>query len=99
MEPTTWERILQLIKYGFHEKFVAAFKGIILGLIGSLGLFWHGPLAGTILTYALKFTGTILLTAGTTFTSCFISYKFDRLKNKNNGEPKGPQENQKDKAA
>lgn len=99
MEPTTWERVLQFIKYCFHEKFVVVFKAGTIGLLGSLALFWHGPLVWPFLTYVAKFFGTILLTGGTTFTSCFISYKFDRLKNKNNGEPKGPQKNKKDKAA
>lgn len=93
MEPTTWERILQFIKYCFHEKFVVAFKGIVIGLIGSLGLFWHGAFVSSFLIYALKFIGTISLTAGTTFTSCFISYKFDRLKEKRS--PDNPDEKNK----
>lgn len=97
MEPTIWEKILQFIKYCFHEKFVVAFKGIILGLIGSLGLFWHGPFVASFLIYAIRFVGTILLTAGTTFTSCFISYKFDKLKNNTHVEPK--KHKKKDKAA
>lgn len=98
MEPTYFERFVSFVKYCFREKFTAAFKGCCLGLIGSLNLLWSGSFDSSVVIYIFKGAGTIFLTAGTTLTTCYVSYKFDKWKE--NGKRKRPtKEKGKNKAA
>jgi|SRR6185369_4081178 len=82
MEPSYFDRFFQFAKGCIQEKFTTAFKGCCLGLIGSLNIFWNGAFASSVVIYILKGFGTIMLTAGTTLTTCYISHKFDQWKEK-----------------
>lgn len=77
MEPSYFVRFIQFARNCFQEKFSTAFKGCCLGLIGSLNFLWNGAFDSSVVVYVLKGAGTIVLTAGTTFTTCYISYRFD----------------------
>lgn len=80
MDSSIWTRIIEAIKFVFKEKFSAAFKGMCFGLIGSLNIFWSGQVFGPLVGYGVKVVGTVVLTALTTFTSAYVSYRFDKWK-------------------
>lgn len=88
MEPNLWDRFTHFVKNSLQERFSAAFKGCCLGLIGSLNVFWNGSLAPSVVIYIFKGIGTLLLTAGTTLTTCYISYKFDKWKERQPSDKK-----------
>lgn len=87
MEPTYFKQFIAFVKTCFKEKFSTAFKGGCLGLIGSLNLLWSGAAVSSVVIYILKGAGTIILTAGTTLTTCYISYRFDKWKEKKSPSP------------
>ena len=96
MDSSIWTRIIEAIKFVFKEKFSAAFKGMCFGLIGSLNIFWSGQVLGPVVGYGVKVVGTVILTALTTFTSAYVSYRFDKWKE---NQKKSPNQSRKRNAA
>jgi len=86
MGKTLWEKLIHFIKICYQEKFSTLFKSCLLGLIASMQLLWSGSLAASLVIYVLKGMGTLLLTAGTTLTGCYISYRFDKWKEKQSSD-------------
>lgn len=80
MGPSYFYKFIQFVKSCLQEKFATAFKGCCLGLFGSLRIFWSGTLDPSVVIYIFKGIGTVVLTASTTLTTCYISYRFDKWK-------------------
>jgi len=99
MEPTYFTQLIRFIKSGFEERVVFAFKGMLYGLIGSLGILWNGSGAETVVMYVIKGVGTVILTIATTTITLYITYRFEKWKDEKEKKSPSPKKRKNNRAA